>query len=218
MARENSLVQRLIAFLKKPDALEYDQRDVRNPYDDFEARKPQPALPQSDGAQRVHPSNDYVHHHAQQATSAPPPPENRPPQFSNTETQTGHQGSRLDALVMRALQQFNAQYGYVLRTASDGRMHYCTGRDQRGRFIAHTEAAPDRRAVFLALDSGESQFFVHTQNDSASPTAILCGPLWDENGVIGVLYLDSPARNRLHRGVFDVYCEQAARMLTRQIS
>jgi hypothetical protein len=130
---------------------------------------------------------------------------------------SAHHASRLDALVMRAVQQFNAQQGYVIRYESDGRMRYCTGRDFQGRYIPYTEADPDRRAVFLALDSGESQLFVHTQSDNI-PIAVLCGPLHANSSVIGVLYLDNPARSRLHRGVFDVFCDQAARMLNEGVA
>ncbi len=126
------------------------------------------------------------------------------------------QASRLDALVMRALQQFNAQLGFVIRYDIDGRMRYLTGRDSHGRYVAHTEVHPDRRALFLALDSGESQLFVH--HEGTLLLAVLCGPLVIENEVIGVLYLDNPSRSRLHRGVFDLFCDQAARMLSEGVA
>jgi len=126
-------------------------------------------------------------------------------------------GSRLDALLVRALQQFHAQQGYVIRSEQDGRMQYCTGRDAQGRYIYPAEADPDRRAIFLALDSGESQLFVHTADDN-TPIAVLCGPLYAGEEIIGVLYLDNPARSRLHRGIFDVFCDQASRMLAEGIS
>jgi hypothetical protein len=44
--------------------------------------------------------------------------------------------------------------------------------------------------------------------------AVLCGPLRVNDQVVGVFYLDNPARSRLHRGVFDVFCDQVARMLS----
>jgi hypothetical protein len=189
MSRDSSLVQRLIAFLRRPDALEYDERrGAENPYDDYE---PQPV-------------------------EAEPEPDESTLEAAFVEGQGDrppHDASRLDALVMRALHQFNAHHGYIIRQTPDGRMEYCTGRDFHGRYIDHTEAVPDRRAMFLALDSGESQFFVHTDQQQ-KPTAVLCGPLWDGDRVIGVLYIHQPARNRLHRGIFDVFCDQAARMLS----
>jgi hypothetical protein len=114
---------------------------------------------------------------------------------------------------MRAVEQFKAQSGYVIRCEGEGRMRYCTGRDIQGNFIDHTQVDIDRRALFLALDSGESQLFVHTVEENNNPAAVLCGPLLIGDEVVGVLYLDNPARSRLHRGVFDVFCDQAARML-----
>lgn len=186
MARDSSLVQRLISFLKKPDALEYDnRRHGHNPYDDYQA------------------SPVY------QEPAPPPAPDMR---FVSAVGRSPNDASRLDALVMRALQQFSAHHGYVIRYEPDGRMQYCTGRDYRGRYIAHTEADPDRRAMFLALDSGESQFFVYTQGQT--PISVLCGPLVANNEIMGVLYIDNPASNRLHRGVFEIFCDQAARMLS----
>lgn len=195
MARDTSLVQRLISFLKKPDALEYDRREqVRNPYDDYEPKQTAsvPAV-------------------AERPDDSPYRPASDPPILSGHRSMPGH-ASRLDALVMRALMQFNAQVGFVVRYDSDGRMRYLTGRDLQGRYVAHTDVNPDRRAVFLALDSGESQLFVHHQG--TLPLAVLCGPLLVNNQVIGVLYLDNPSRSRLHRGVFDLFCDQAARMLS----
>jgi hypothetical protein len=194
MSRDNSLVQRLITFLKKPSALEHDQRgSVHNPYDDYEPQEAR--LPAADGA-------PAAVSHADARADTP---------LENGRNHTPGQGSRLDALVVRALQQFHAPLGFVIRYDDEGRMRYCTGRSFQGRYIEHTEVNPDRRAIFLALDSGESQLFVHMNGDS--PAAVLCGPLWVNNEVIGVLYLDNPARSRLHRGVFDVFCEQAARLI-----
>jgi hypothetical protein len=191
MSRDAGLVQRLIAFLKKPNALEHDERkQVHNPYDDYQPRDYQQPEPEP----------------------APAPVEkgyDEPLVSGSSHTPT--YGSRLDALVVRALQQFHAPLGFVIRYDDKGRMHYCTGRDVQGHYIDHTEVNPDRRALFLALDTGESQLFV--QADGDAPTAVLCGPLWVNNEVVGLLYLDNPARSRLHRGVFDIFCDQAARLL-----
>jgi hypothetical protein len=186
MARDN-LVQRLITFLKKPDALEYDSQR-HNAYDDYET--PVVASESVESNSRTGPDTAHL---------------------SAGEHKQGF-GSVLDTLVIRAVEQFKAQSGYVIRCESEGRMRYCTGRDIEGNFIDHSQVDLDRRALFLALDSGESQLFVHT-TDGNNPAAILCGPLWIENEVVGVLYLDNPARSRLHRGVFDVFCDQVAHML-----
>jgi len=190
MTQQTGLVQRLIAFLRKPDALVYDEHRT-NPYDDFE--------PQDSYERETLPEAAITLLH-------------RPPVVNGSD-QTPSYASRLDAVVMRAVEQFSAQMGFVIRYDEEGQMHYCTGRDLQGRYISHTEADPDRRAMFLALDSGESQLFVHTLEDN-TPVAILCGPLWVEDQVIGVLYLDNPARSHLHRGIFDLFCEQVARMLS----
>jgi hypothetical protein len=71
------------------------------------------------------------------------------------------------------------------------------------------------RSSFVVLESGESQLFMQ-QMDGHSRSAVLCGPLWVDNEVVGVLYLDGPMHNRTHRGVFDVFCNQAARLLTNE--
>jgi hypothetical protein len=191
MARDVGLVQRLISFLKKPNALEYDEREpVHNPYDDYQPR-------------------DYQE---PEVATRPASVEARADEpLVRGESRTPTYGSRLDALVVRALQQFHAPLGFVIRYDDNGRMHYCTGRDFQGRYIKHTDVNPDRRALFLALDTGESQLFVHADGDS--PTAVLCGPLWVNNEVVGLLYLENPARSHLHRGVFDIFCDQAARLL-----
>jgi hypothetical protein len=191
MSRDVGLVQRLISFLKKPNALEYDEREtVHNPYDDYQPR-------------------DYQRSEAR-VDSAPVEPTMNGPLVSGR-LHSSTYGSRLDALVVRALQQFHAPLGFVIRYDDKGRMHYCTGRDYQGHYVGHTEVNPDRRALFLALDTGQSQLFVHADNDI--PTAVLCGPLWVNNEVVGLLYLDNPARSHLHRGVFDIFCDQAARLL-----
>jgi hypothetical protein len=195
MAKESSLVQRLIAFLKRPNALEYDKREpIHNAYDDFQ-----------------HDDRSA----SEEATYTEPEPE--PTRYNEGEiiahsSDTGaYQASRLDALVMRIVNQFNAQMAFVIRYDEDGRMRYCTGRNARGEFVPHTHVDPDRRAIFLVLDSGESHLFVDADRDD--PVAVLCGPLWIGNQVEGVLYLDNPARSHLHRGVFDVLCNQTARLL-----
>lgn len=192
MPQNTGLVQRLISFLKKPGALEDDRRESHhNPYDDYDPQSPGESAPpagESDTDERY----DSV-------------------SFCDNGHTSAH-GSRLDAVVMRALQQFNAQLGFVIRYDEEGRMRYLTGRSLNGRFVDHTEVNPDRRAMFLTLDSGESQLFVHTQDNT--PCMVLCGPLWIDDQVIGVFYLDNPARSRLHRGVFDLFCEQVSRMLS----
>ncbi len=110
------------------------------------------------------------------------------------------------------MQQFNAHNGFVLRYDPTGEMRYCTGRDLDGRYVPYTDVKPDRRAVYMTLDSGEPQLFVHRQ-DNNMQVAVLCGPLRDGNEVIGILYLYSPVRSKVHRGIFDVFCDQASRLL-----
>ena len=192
---QKTLVRRLIDFLKRPDALERSQREpVYNSYDDYEPQ---------------------ANHTAAAPTAGEAPPEHEqersePLVASHNERLPGH-ASRLDALIMRAIQQFGAQFGFVIRYDDEGRMRYVTGRDMQSRYVDHTAINPDRHALLSTLDSGQSQLFVQTGGRAA--IAVLCGPLWVEDEVVGLLYLDSPARSRLHRGVFDVFCEQAARML-----
>ncbi len=196
-----SIVRRLIAFLKKPEACEGEDRAAA-PHGG-EAYEAQEAHQDRVGEPIDEPSIPY-------------------PPFSQTSpggglSRAASYGSRLDALVMRAIQQFHAEHGYVIRHENDGRMRYCTGRDMQGQYVPHTLVAADRRAVSQAVKSGESQLFVHTLDDN-TPSAILCGPLWADDEVIGVLYLDNPARSRLYRGVFDVFCDQAARMLEQGVA
>lgn len=201
MSREN-LVHRLIAFLKRPDALEYDNREpVRNAYDDYAPRE----------INTTHPVPEPAQHGVEAALHRSDEPPVDEPLVRGIHRSPGY-ASRLDAVVMRAVQQFNARLGFVVRYDRDGRMRYCTGRTVHGRYIAHTDVEPNRRAIRLALDSGESQLVV-MQPDNSFAAAVLCGPLWDDDQVIGVLYLDGPSRNRLHRGIFDLFCDQAARLL-----
>jgi hypothetical protein len=189
-SQETSLVQRLISFLKKPNALVHDE-DVHNPYDDYEPRD------DPHRARESAPSSVLEH--------APLADANEP-----------HSASRLDALMMRIAQQFRARGAYVIRYGANDDMFYLTGRDANGRYVGPVQANPDRRALFLALDSGESQLFVHHDNDG--PVAVLCGPLWtDADEIVGVLYLDNPARTNLHRGEFDIFCDQAARMVAHNV-
>lgn len=202
MSKDSSLVKRLIAFLKKPEALDYREGPpVSNPYDDYAA-----------SAQAVQPSIQE-----DPRDTRYPPPDVAQRTFMQSNTSAPLDASRLDALLVRAVQQFHAQIGCVVRQSQDGRMTYCTGRDMQGRYISHVEASLDRRALFLAVDTGESQLFVPS-DDVDNPNAVLCGPLWMGDEVIGVLYLDGPARSRLHRGIFDVFCEQAARMLAEGVA
>ncbi|MCD4686234.1 MAG: hypothetical protein K8S97_09895, partial [Anaerolineae bacterium] len=147
MAGENSLVQRLIAFLKKPGALEYEEREpVQNTYYDYE---PEPEYDTEEPAPA----------HVEDV----PPHELTIDPLDEPRDHGPRQGSRMDAMLMRVVQQFGAHVAFILRYDSQaGRMHYYTGRNVQGQFISHTEVDPDRRAVFLVLDSGESQLFVHT--------------------------------------------------------
>ncbi|MBI5960142.1 MAG: GAF domain-containing protein [Chloroflexi bacterium] len=191
MPRDTGLVQRLIAFLKKPEMLETERREpARNRYDDYEPHE--------------HHDVKYQERHTSDSMS------NADLMLDGRHPAPG-QASSMDALVMRALKQFNAQIGFVIRYDTEGRMRYLTGRNLSGQYIAHTEVNPDRRAIFLTLDSGEAQLFVDTQSQMQG--VILCGPLRAQDQVIGLLYLDNPSRSRLHRGVFDIFCEQASRML-----
>lgn len=204
MIKEASLVRRIIAFLKNPGTVEPDRRDtVSNPYDDFHAPTAHAngthANDQRDGLDRGVP----------RAVTGP--------LFENpVPAHNHHRASRLDAVIMRALQQFHAHNGFVLRYDQGGQIHYCTGRDLSGRYISHTAARADRRAVFATLDSGEAQLFV--QNDQNGPVTVLCGPLRDGSAIIGVLYLYSPVRSRVHRGIFDIFCNQVARLLNEGVA
>ncbi|WP_119067747.1 GAF domain-containing protein [Aggregatilinea lenta] len=198
-----SIVRRLIAFLKKPDAAEGEDRAaVPQAGDAFEAQE----------AQQTWAGEPVTEATAPYAYSPPVPAPS-----SGGQSRIASYGSRLDALVMRAIQQFHAEHAYVIRHEDDGRMRYCTGRDMQGHYVPHTLVAADRRAVSLAVKSGESQLFVRTLDDN-TPLSILCGPLWSDDEVIGVLYLNNPARSRLYRGVFDVFCDQAARMLVEGVA
>ncbi len=195
MASAN-IVRRLIAFLKKPEAYEGEDRiNAQRSVDDYEAQPVRDDLAEAE-------------HVADSSLPYQPP---AAPSFSGSSPTPGY-GSRLDALLMRAIQQFHAEQGYVIRREADGRMRYCTGRDLNGEYVPHTLVAADRRAVLQAVNSQESQLFVRTLEDN-TPLAILCGPLRAGDEVIGVLYLNNPARSRLYRGVFEVFCDQAGRML-----
>lgn len=196
MTQQTSLVRRLIAFLRKPDALDYTEREpVSNVYDDFEPRDPY-----------------HTHHsHASDRSGNPYHAYAASPVFGAGEEPNHSRASRLDALIMRAVQQFHAYNGFVLRYDNSGQMSYCTGRDLSGRYVPYTDVKPDRRAVYMTLDSGEAQLFIQQNNNM--PVTVLCGPLRDGNDVIGVLYLYSPVRSKVHRGIFDVFCSQASRLL-----
>lgn len=204
MIKEASLVRRIIAFLKNPGAGEPDRRNtVSNPYDDFHT----PRARYSD-AHAGHERDGVDRGAAHVVTAAV---------LENpTPTHNHHRASRLDALIMRALHQFHAHDGFVLRYDQGGQIRYCTGRDLSGRYIPYTAARADRRAVFATLDSGEAQLFV--QNDHNGPVTVLCGPLRDGNTIIGVLYLYSPVRSRVHRGIFDIFCNQVARLLNEGVA
>lgn len=191
MPRDRHLVQRLIAFLKRPDSLEqHASAPVRPSLDDYAAPQPlhAPSLPRASAVavalEELGPAPASTSHSARHA-------------------------SYLDAIVMRVAVQFNAQMACVIARDGDGRLRYRTGRDLQGRFVPHDQARVDASALRRTLDSGESQLFLLP--DQRTPA--LCGPLYHGERLVGVLYLDAPARNRLHRGVFSVLCQQVARML-----
>mgnify|MGYP000050080131 CR=1 FL=1 len=220
---QRNIVQRLIAFLRRPDALNYEQRAAaRSSYDDYvpcEAEEvtvpPEQAEGLMAGARFSLP--DAVGEQREGLTAAPPPaaqdsaalPAAIPP--AEDEQRWPGYASRLDALVMRALHQFRARLGFVISYDQDGRMRYITGRDYGGRYVDHTAINPDRRALSHTLRTGESNLFVQRRDNVAE--AVLCGPLRVDGEVVGVLYLDSPAQGRLFRGIFEIYCDQVARLL-----
>lgn len=195
---QRSIVQRLISFLKKsePDDTRAS-RPTYNSYDDYEPHevRPEPGRPYASEA------------------ATPPAPAAVSDTFVGDESRGPGYASRLDALVMRALQQFNAEIGYVIRQQGDGRMRYCTGRDWHGRYVAYTEVAPDRKTVALTIKTGQSQLVVRRPSEIEDGRTVLCGPLWYGSELVGLLYLDQPARNRLHRGVFEIFCQQIARIM-----
>src|SRR3990172_1082067 len=103
MPRDN-LVQRLIAFLKRPDALEYDrQTPVRNRYDDYETQE---YHPEPEPTTRVAPINYAAEPPPSYMTASQAREDNS---MVSGNRRSPHHASRLDALVMRAVQQFNAQ-------------------------------------------------------------------------------------------------------------
>ncbi|MEW6577923.1 MAG: hypothetical protein AB1435_01885 [Chloroflexota bacterium] len=248
---QRSIVQRLIAFLKRPDALGYQPGvPPRHSYDDFAPREYDAAVHTPDGSDPLRepphsvlaPTRPALSGYAprpQRNRLTPPPrplryddaprePRERPayaPPPSAHESarapiglavqaeprQPGY-ASRLDALVMRALQQFSARFGFIIRYDDSGRMRYVTGRDIGGRYVEHTAIAPDRRALAHTLRTGESNLFVQRQQSKSG--AVLCGPVRVNGEVVGALYLDGPAQGRLYRGIFEIFCDQIARLLT----
>lgn len=247
---QRSIVQRLIAFLKRPDALGYQPGvPPRHSYDDFAPREYDAAVHTPDGSDPLRepphsvlaPTRPALSGYAprpQRNRLTPPPrplryddaprePHERPacaPPPSAHESarapiglavqaeprQPGY-ASRLDALVMRALQQFSARFGFIIRYDDSGRMRYVTGRDIGGRYVEHTAIAPDRRALAHTLRTGESNLFVQRQQSKSG--AVLCGPVRVNGEVVGALYLDGPAQGRLYRGIFEIFCDQIARLL-----
>ncbi|HMM29805.1 MAG: GAF domain-containing protein [Chloroflexota bacterium] len=200
MSRE-TLVRRLIAFLKRPDTERNNRREsvqLETVFDAARGRYPAPG---------EHDRSPEAEADAQVL------PEHPPTGDYSEEQSTRYYASRLDALVLRAVQQFNAHTGYVLRYEGRDQLRYCTGRDAGGQYVAHDEIDPDRRAIALALESGEAQVFVHRGRDNVA-RSVLCGPLWDQGALVGLLYLESPARSRLHRAVFDIFCSQVARLVS----
>ena len=198
MSREN-LVHRLIAFFKRPDALDHRSREpVRNAYDDYAPRETPPARP--------------LHEPAQHAVEAAPrlPEEHRvdEPLVRGVGRSPGY-ASRLDALVMRPLSSSTRAWDSWC-TDRNGRMRYCTGRTMRGA-TSPTPTSSRTAAPWLAWDSGESRLS-SCRRATAQPRPCCAGAVGRQR-IIGMLYLDSPARNHLHRGIFDVFCDQAARLL-----
>lgn len=247
---QRSIVQRLIAFLKRPDALGYPSAGPpRHSYDDFAPQGYDAAARTPDGSDplREPPYNVLAPAHSTPSGYAPRPPRDRltppprplryddapreprerpayaPPPSAHESArapiglpvqaeprQPGY-ASRLDALVMRALQQFSARFGFIIRYDDSGRMRYVTGRDIGGHYVEHTTIAPDRRALAHTLRTGESNLFVHQQQSMSG--AVLCGPVRVNGEVVGALYLDGPVQGRLYRGIFEIFCDQIARLL-----
>lgn len=192
-----TLVRRIIAFLKRPGAEEEARRESVQ------------AMAVHDEPLSRYPAAGERDRSPEAEADAETQPEH--PLVGDDET-TPYYASRLDALLLRAVQQFSARAGYVLRCEGNNRLRYCTGRTMSGRYIAHHEIDADRRAIALALESGEAQMFVHRGRDNVLRT-VLCGPLWEDEVLVGLLYLESPSRSRLHRAVFDIFCSQTARLL-----
>ena len=96
--QDTSLVQRLISFLKKPNALAHEG-DVHNPYDDYEPRED--------------------HNPARESG-----PRSIRERLIDANGNAPNSASRLDALVMRIAQQFQARGAYVIRYDSNDEMHY----------------------------------------------------------------------------------------------
>lgn len=192
-----TLVRRLIAFLKRSGAEEEARRESV------------PALSVYDEVTACYPAAGERERSPEAEADAETQPEHP---FVGDDESTPYYASRLDALLLRAVQQFNARAGYVLRCEDSNRLRYCTGRTTSGRYVAHHEIDADRRAIALALESGEAQVFVHHGRDNVA-RMVLCGPLWEGEMLVGLLYLESPSRSRLHRAVFDIFCRQAARLL-----
>lgn len=194
-----ALVKRLIAFLKGPDAGADDVRresvQAASVYDEQPSRYP--AAGERDRSPEAEADAELMPEHP----------------FVGDEESTPYYASRVDALLLRAVQQFNARAGFVLRCEDGHQLRYCTGRDAVGSYISHDELNADRRVISLTLESGEAQVFVHRGRDNVART-VLCGPLWEQEMIVGLLYLESPARSRLHRAVFDVFCSQTARLLS----
>ena len=193
-----SLVRRLIAFLKGPEADDDARRESVQAVSAYDEQVPRyPAPGERDRSPEAEADAEMLPEHP----------------FVGDEESTPYYASRVDALLLRAVQQFNARAGYVLRCEGGHRLRYCTGRDAAGCYISHDEIDADRRVISLVLESGEAQVFVHRGRDNVART-VLCGPLWDQDMIVGLLYLESPARSRLHRAVFDVFCSQTARLLS----
>jgi len=200
MSRE-TLVRRLIEFLRRPETERSERRESVQPARAYTAaleRTPtageRDRSPEAEADAEVLPEHPFAEDDPLNPDSA------------------RYYASRLDALLLRAVRQFNARSGYVLRCEDGIHLRYCTGRDTYGQYVAHDEIDPDRRAVAVTLESGEAQVFVHRGRDNVT-RSVLCGPLWHGERLVGLLYLESPARNRLHRAVFDIFCSQVARTL-----
>lgn len=187
MAADVGLVRRLIAFFKRAETSPADGREP-----DRASAAPVPLPP---GESRTD--------SAVQRAALPTPP----PFATDERTRARVEASRLDALLMRCLHQFDAHSGFVIRYDDAGRMRYLTGRDAYGRFVGPGEINPDRSALQRTLHQGAPVLLVSDDRRAA----LLCGPLRVGDDVVGALYLDRPSRYHRHRAVFDILCGQVAR-------
>ena len=185
MSREN-LVHRLIAFFKRPDALDHRSREpVRNAYDDYAPRETPPRVRfMSQPSMR---------------SNAPFPKNTGSMSRLCTAWAVALCSSRLDALVMRAAQQFNARLG-LWCTDRNGRMRYCR---------AHHAGAPSpwRRAEpprhLAGVDSGGRSLSSCRRATVSRAVRVL------DDGRSSALYPRQPGAQSPAPRYFDVFCDQA---------